>query len=60
MVERTRTAAALLVFCLTTGSVSPASDENAEALPARDTSPLFWTQQERIVGFRNFDAIYDT
>ena len=60
MVERTRTAVALLVFCLTTGSFPRGADENAEALPTRDTSPLFWTQEERIVGFRNFDAIYDT
>ncbi|MXY51938.1 MAG: hypothetical protein F4Y86_05320 [Gammaproteobacteria bacterium] len=31
-----------------------------EQLPDAATSSLFWTQEERIVGFRNFDAIYDT
>lgn len=29
-------------------------------LPDAATSSLFWTQEERIVGFRNFDVIYDT
>lgn len=58
MVERITFA--LLVLCLSTGNVAAHADENAEALPSRNTSPLFWTQQERIVGFRNFDAIYDT
>ena len=60
MIHRTRTAVALLVFCLTSGSVSRAAEEDAEVLPTRDTSPLFWSQEERIAGFRNFDAIYDT
>ena len=31
-----------------------------EQLPDTATSSLFWTQEERIVGFRNFDALYDT
>ena len=31
-----------------------------EQLPDAATSSLFWTQDERIVGFRNFDAIYTT
>jgi len=30
------------------------------ALPSADTSSLFWSQEERIVGFRNFDTIYTT
>ena len=59
MVERTR-GTVLLVLCLAAGSEAARADDHVEALPARDTSPLFWTQQERIVGFRNFDAIYDT
>lgn len=60
MVERTRIAVTLLVFCLSAANPAVQADDRAEALPARDTSPLFWTQQERIVGFRNFDSIYDT
>lgn len=38
--------------------VRPASAD--EELPDAATSSLFWTQEERIVGFRNFDVIYDT
>ncbi|MYF28646.1 MAG: beta-lactamase family protein, partial [Gammaproteobacteria bacterium] len=60
MVERTRIVVATLVLCLTGVSGAARTDDHAEALPERATSPLFWTQQERIVGFRNFDAIYDT
>ena len=60
MVDRTRTVIAVLGVCLAAGIGAARDDGRAEALPARDTSPLFWTQEERIVGFRNFDAIYDT
>lgn len=60
MVDRRRIVIAFLGVCLTAGSGPARADDRATALPARDTSPLFWTQQERIVGFRNFDAIYDT
>ena len=60
MVDRTRTVIAVLGVCLAAGIGAARGDGRAEALPARDTSPLFWTQEERIVGFRNFDAIYDT
>ena len=37
-----------------------AAEEQDVALPSGDTSSLFWTQEERIVGFRNFDTIYET
>ncbi|MDE0190642.1 MAG: serine hydrolase [Gammaproteobacteria bacterium] len=60
MIDRTRSVVALLGICLTVGSGAAREVDRAAALPAPDTSPLFWTQQERIVGFRNFDAIYDT
>ena len=47
---------ALFVF-----SVGFSSAQESEAtLPGGDTSSLFWTQEERIVGFRNFDTIYET
>ena len=39
---------------------SAAEAEQDVALPSAETSSLFWTQEERIVGFRNFDAIYPT
>ena len=60
MVDRPRIVIALLVVWLTAGWVATRADDRAPALPAPDTSPLFWTQQERIIGFRNFDAISDT
>lgn len=40
-------------------AVAPAIADDV-ALPSADTSSLFWTQEERIVGFRNFDTIYQT
>ena len=40
--------------------VYAAEAEQSVVLPSADTSSLFWTQEERIVGFRNFDAIYPT
>ena len=45
---------ALAVLVLTLPSLAD------EELPDAATSSLFWTQEERIVGFRNFDALYDT
>ena len=53
--------AAPLSLCAAFLCAATLADETPiEKLPSPDTSPLFWTQEERIVGFRNFDAIYDT
>ena len=53
-----RYAALLLLPLVCAAPVSAA--EGDPALPSADSSPLFWTQDERIVGFRNFDAVFDT
>ena len=52
----------LLAAALAFGLTAPSAAESpaAESLPDAAVSSLFWNQEERIVGFRNFDAIYDT
>ena len=49
--------AALVLACATGGGVA---EEAVDNIPDGSTSPLFWTQDERIVGFRNFDTIFET
>lgn len=56
-----RSALAVLAFAVALSASSRSvADERDAALPGGNTSSLFWTQEERIVGFRNFDAIYET
>ena len=57
MLSRSAFAASIL-FAFAVGPST--AQEHDVALPSGETSSLFWTQEERIVGFRNFDTIYDT
>ena len=56
MFRPARISAPLALALLVTG-VGALADTT---LPDPATSSLFWTQDERIVGFRNFDVIYTT
>jgi len=57
----TRSLRTILAFAMVaTVRILACGNEPAERLPSGDTSSLFWTQEERIVGFRNFDTIYRT
>lgn len=56
MFRLARTPAPLALALLVTGFGTLADTP----LPDPATSSLFWTQDERIVGFRNFDVIYTT
>ena len=60
MTGRTQLAVAAIAILSATGAVVSAAPDVTEALPSPGTSPLFWSQQERIVGFRNFDSISTT
>ena len=53
-------ALAAVLVALAVARLGVADAAASEALPDAETSSLFWTQEERIVGFRNFDAIYNT
>ena len=57
MLSRSAFAAPILVALAAGPSTA---QEHDVALPSGDTSSLFWTQEQRIVGFRNFDTIYQT
>ena len=59
MIARPPFAVPILAFFVFSVGFSSAQ-ESAATLPGSDTSSLFWTQEERIVGFRNFDTIYET
>ena len=52
----TRTLA--LIGALAGAALAPANATDDETLPREGVSPLFWNQQERIVGFGNYDVVY--
>ena len=60
MTARSRLAFAFVALLPATGATLSADPDATETLPSAGTSPLFWDQQERIVGFRNFDEIFTT
>lgn len=60
MVPSAAAALSVALAMLFAGVGAAAGTDQDVALPSGDASSLFWSQEERIVGFRNFDAIYTT